>query len=62
MSISHPSQLIDITRDLFHCCAITAFAEVWRETGQFPPSSEAVRQRAYALYEAELRTKNAGGR
>ncbi|MBP3955448.1 hypothetical protein J8F10_09155 [Gemmata sp. G18] len=52
----------EITRDLFHCVSLIAFAEVWRETGQFPPDSEAVRQKAYALYEAELRVKNAGGR
>jgi hypothetical protein len=51
----------DITRELFHCCAVTAFAEVCRESGQFPPDSEAVRLRAYAMYEAELRAKNAGG-
>lgn len=51
----------EITHELFHCCAFTAFAEVWKQTGVFPPDSEAVRLRAYALYEAELRAKNAGG-
>lgn len=44
----------DILDDLFHGCAVAAFVEVWRETGCFPPDSEAVRKRAYRYYEEEL--------
>lgn len=38
----------------FHSCALTAYVTVWRETGCFPPDSEAVRKLAYRLYEEEL--------
>jgi len=44
----------EIWRDLFHCCALTAWVEVAAETGQQPPDSERVRRRAYQLYEEEL--------
>lgn len=47
----------DLTRDLFHCCALVAYVEVASETGQWPPDSETVRRRAYDLYEQELREK-----
>jgi hypothetical protein len=48
----------DILDDLFHGCAWTAYLEVWRRTGQFPPDSEATRIRAYQLYEEALTEKN----
>lgn len=40
--------------DLFHDLAMLAYLTVWRETGAFPPDSEAVRQLAYQWYEEEL--------
>jgi hypothetical protein len=43
-----------ILDDLFHGCAFRAYLEVWRETGQFPPDSEATRKRAYRYYEEAL--------
>jgi hypothetical protein len=48
----------DLTADLFHCCALTAFVAEARSAGGWP-DSERTRQRAYALYEAELRIQNA---
>lgn len=44
----------DITQELFHNCAAVAYAEVANLTGQNPPDSELVRQRAYQLYEEVL--------
>jgi hypothetical protein len=49
----------DILDDVFHGCAFQAYLEVWRETGQFPPDSEATRRLAYQLYEEALAEKNA---
>ena len=43
--------------DPFHSIALAAFVEVAREAGTWP-DSEAVRRRAYELYEAELASKN----
>jgi hypothetical protein len=48
----------DILDDLFHGCAWRAYLEIAAETGQFPPDSEATRQRAYQLYEQALAEKN----
>ena len=48
----------DIWDDLFHGCAVRAYLEVWCQTGQFPPDSEATRRRAYQLYEEALAEKN----
>jgi hypothetical protein len=50
----------DIWNDLFHFCALRAYMEVWAETRQFPPDSEATRRRAYQLYEEALAEKNRG--
>jgi hypothetical protein len=49
----------DLTADLFHCCALTAFVAEARSAGGWP-DAERTRRRAYALYEAELRIQNAG--
>ena len=51
--------MIDPLDDLFHGCALRAYLETYAETRQFPPDSETVRQRAYAIYEEELAAKNA---
>jgi hypothetical protein len=48
----------DILDDLFHGCALRAYLEVMAETGQWPPDSEATRQRAYRYYEQALAEKN----
>jgi hypothetical protein len=48
----------DILDSLFHGCALKAYMEVWAETRQFPPDSEATRQRAFRLYEEALAEKN----
>jgi hypothetical protein len=48
----------EIWKDLFHCCALTAWVEVARETREQPPDSERVRQRAYQLYEQELQREH----
>jgi hypothetical protein len=48
----------DFWDDIFHGCAWAAYIEVWQETGQFPPDSEATRQRAYRYYEEALAEKN----
>ena len=42
----------------FHACAWAAYLEVWHQTGQFPPDSEATRRRAYQLYEESLAARN----
>jgi hypothetical protein len=49
----------DILDNEFHSCALHAYLEVWKASGQFPPDSEATRQRAYQLYEQALAEKNA---
>ena len=41
----------------FHSQALAAYMTVAAETDQWPPDSETVRQRAYDLYERELRTE-----
>jgi hypothetical protein len=48
----------DIWDDLFHGCALAAFLEIWAQTRQFPPDSEATRRLAYRLYENALAEKN----
>ena len=48
----------ELLDDLFTGCAIAAFVEVAVATGG-PPDSEAVRVRAYALYEDALAERNA---
>jgi hypothetical protein len=48
----------DLWDDLFHGAAWSAYLQVWHETGQFPPDSEATRRRAYRLYEEALAEKN----
>ena len=47
-----------IHEQLFHRCALVAFAEEMARCGG-QPESNAVRRRAYSLYEEELRRKNA---
>ena len=48
----------DFWDDAFHACALAAYLETWRRTGQFPPDSEATRRLAYDLYEQALAEKN----
>jgi hypothetical protein len=48
----------DILDDLFHGCACAAYVEIWQQTGQFPPDSEATRRLAYRYYEEALAEKN----
>lgn len=48
----------DLLDDLFHGCAWQAYLQIWGETGQFPPDSEATRRLAYRLYEEALAEKN----
>jgi hypothetical protein len=48
-----------ILDDVFHGCALRAYLEVLAETGQFPPGSEATKQRAYRYYEEALAAKDA---
>jgi hypothetical protein len=43
--------------ELFIGCSFWAFVQVARETQGWPPS-EAVKQRAYSMYEAEMKNKN----
>lgn len=52
IALTHP-----ILDDFFHACALSAFLEEARAAGTWP-DSEAVRRRAYDLYEAGLREKN----
>jgi hypothetical protein len=47
--------------DLFIGCSFLAMTELAREV-QGWPDSEAVKQRAYAMYEAELKRKNGAGK
>jgi hypothetical protein len=49
----------DILENLFHFCALRAYLEVYAETRQFPPDSEATRRLAYQVYEEALAEKNA---
>jgi hypothetical protein len=44
--------------DLFHHCALRAWAEIYEETRQWPPDSEQTRRRAYDLYETEKRKES----
>jgi hypothetical protein len=44
--------------NLFYGCAVAAYVEIWRQTGQFPPDSEATRQLAFRYYEEELAARN----
>jgi hypothetical protein len=48
----------DLWDDLFHGCAWVAYLEILRQTGQFPPDSEATRRLAYRYYEDALAEKN----
>jgi hypothetical protein len=48
----------DVIDSIFHGCAVAAYVEIWRRTGQFPPDSEATRQLAYHYYEEELAARN----
>jgi hypothetical protein len=48
----------DILDDRFHFCALRAYMEIYAQTRQFPPDSEATRLRAYQLYEDALAEKN----
>jgi hypothetical protein len=48
----------NIWDDPFHFAALRAYMEIWAQTRQFPPDSEAVRRRAYQLYEDALAEKN----
>jgi hypothetical protein len=48
----------DILDHLFHGCALAAYVEIWQQSGQFPPDSEATRRLAYRYYEEELAAKN----
>jgi hypothetical protein len=48
----------DILDNLFHFCALLAYMEIYTQTRQFPPDSEATRRRAYQLYEEALAEKN----
>lgn len=50
--------LDELLTEPFHGCALRAYLEVWAETGQFPPESEATRQRAYRYYEEALAEKH----
>ena len=49
----------DITKDPFHCCALTAFVEQAR-LQQAWPELGTTRRRAYRLYEEALYSKNRG--
>lgn len=49
--------MTDLLDDRFHACALHAFLEVAHAT-QGWPESEAVKQRAYRMYEEALREKN----
>jgi len=51
-----------ILDDLFHFCALRAYLEIYAQSRQFPPDSEATRIRAYQLYEDALAEKNGGKR
>jgi hypothetical protein len=49
----------DVLDDLFHFCALRAYLEIYTETRQFPPDSDATRRLAYQLYEEAMAEKNA---
>jgi hypothetical protein len=48
----------DIWDSLFHGAAWQAYLEIYAQTKQYPPDSEATRRRAYELYEDALAEKN----
>jgi hypothetical protein len=48
----------DILDSLFHGCALAAYLDQAAVDGQWPPDSEATRQRAYRYYEEALAEKN----
>ena len=52
-----PDPILD---DLFHACALEAFVQESRSVGGWP-HSEAVKQRAYRLYEEEMAKKSGPG-
>lgn len=59
MRMTGPSRMTDDVLDsLFHGCALKAYLEIYAQTRQFPPDSEATRQRAFRLYEEALAEKN----
>ena len=45
----------DFFKNPFHGHALRAFVEIWAETKQYPPDSEAVKKRAYRYYEESLK-------
>mgnify|MGYP001556676849 CR=1 FL=1 len=49
--------MTDVWNELFHQCALVAFADEARHQGRWP-DSESVRRRAYRLYERELRAES----
>ena len=51
--------LDELLDDLFHGCAFAAFVEEAR-AAQGSPDPEPTRQRAYAIYEAELAARSRG--
>jgi hypothetical protein len=50
-------ELDDILDSIFHGCAVAAWIDEAAASGQWPPDSEATRQRAYRYYEEELAAK-----
>jgi hypothetical protein len=44
----------DLIRELFHCCALTAWIQIAHETGRWPPDSNLTNHRACQLYEEAL--------
>lgn len=47
--------LEEFLSDPFHGAALMAYVEVATETGQWPPDSQTVKQRAYDYFEREKR-------
>jgi hypothetical protein len=52
-----PDSFAEMLDDLFHGCAIAAFVEIACQSCSWP-GSEATRQLAYRLYEAEIASRN----
>lgn len=52
-------ELTDVLNDLFHNCAVIAFAEEAAGAGSLTPCMEKTRNRAYQLYEQSLAESNA---
>ncbi len=50
--------LDDILDSIFHGCAVAAYCHQAAEEGNWPPDSEATKQRAFRYYEEELAKKN----